>query len=246
MKNILIIGATSAIAVACAKKWSNTDVTFYLVARNAERLKQVSEDLRVRGSSKVHTYNLDMNDFDKHLSMLDDCNSTLSCIDLVLVAHGTLPNQNECQADVNLAVKEFSTNALSVIAILTLLANKLESQGKGTIAIISSVAGDRGRQTNYLYGAAKAAVSTFSEGLRVRLFKSGVHVITIKPGFVDTPMTKDLNLPALLTSSPSRIAECIDKGILKKSDVIYTPYFWSVIMLIIRFIPGFIFKRLSL
>ena len=108
------------------------------------------------------------------------------------------------------------------------------------------MAGDRGRQSNYLYGAAKASVTSFCEGLRARLFKRGVHVLTIKPGFVDTPMTQGLPLPGLLVSSPEKIARCIARGINRGSNSIYTPFYWSMIMLIIRMIPTFIFKRLSL
>jgi short-subunit dehydrogenase len=167
-------------------------------------------------------------------------------VDVALVAHGTLPHQPTCQVEVETALREFSSNGLSVISVLTLLANRMEGQGEGTIGVISSVAGDRGRYSNYLYGAAKAAVSTFCEGLRARMFHAGVRVLTIKPGFVDTPMTKDLPLPALLVSTPARVARDITRAIEAKADSIYTPGFWALIMFLIRNIPAPLFKRLKL
>lgn len=133
-----------------------------------------------------------------------------------------------------------------MIALLTLLANQFEIQRCVSLAAISSVAGDRGRPSNYLYGSAKAAVSTFCEGLRARLFKVGVHVTTIKPGFVDTPMTQGLPLPGPLVASAEQVAALIVAGIERKANTLYTPRFWALIMLIIRSIPVTIFKHLNL
>ncbi len=130
--------------------------------------------------------------------------------------------------------------------MLTLLAGVFEAQKGGTIAVISSVAGDRGRPSNYVYGAAKAAVTTFCEGLRARLFKSGVQVLTIKPGFVDTPMTAGLPLPGLLVATPDRVAGDIVRAIERGKNSIYTPWFWGGIMLVVRSLPGFVFNRASL
>jgi short-subunit dehydrogenase len=178
--------------------------------------------------------------------MIDSCLTALHQIDISLIAHGTLPDQKVCEQDVNVALKEFANNGTSVIALLTLLANQFERQRCGTLAVISSVAGDRGRPSNYLYGAAKAAVSSFCEGLRARLFKVGVHLITIKPGFVDTPMTQGLPLPAALVAKPEQVAKSIVAGIERKTAVLYTPGFWALIMLIIRCVPQAVFKRLNL
>lgn len=246
MKKILIIGATSAIAIACARTWANEKACLFLVARNQSKLQQMADDLSVLGASAVHTCVLDVNDFELHKKVIEECFSVLEKVDIALIAHGTLPNQSDCEQDVDMALDEFSSNGLSVISILTLLANRMERQSTGTIAVISSVAGDRGRPSNYLYGTAKAAVSVFCEGLRARLFKLGIHVMTVKPGFVDTPMTKGLALPGILVSSPEKVAFCIDRGIKRKSNTIYTPYFWAIIMLIIKAIPTTIFKRLSI
>lgn len=146
----------------------------------------------------------------------------------------------------DVALRELASNGTSVIALLTCLANQFEAQRLGTLAVISSVAGDRGRPSNYLYGTAKAAVSTFCEGLRARLFKVGVHVIDIRPGFVDTPMTQGLPLPGALVASPERVAQVMVRGIERKVDVLYAPGFWRLIMLIIRSLPRPLFKRLSL
>ena len=246
MKNILIIGATSAIAIACARIWANEKANFYLVARNDSKLKQTADDLNVIGASSVHTHVLDVNNFKSHDSVIEECFSILDKVDIALIAHGTLPDQAGCEQDVDLSLQEFSSNGLSVISILTLLANHMEKQSAGTIAVISSVAGDRGRPSNYLYGTAKSAVTTFCQGLRARLFKSGVHVLTIKPGFVDTPMTKGLALPSLLVSSADKVACSIDRGIKKQKNTIYTPCFWWGIMQIIKFIHENIFKKLNL
>lgn len=246
MKNILIIGATSAIANACARTWAAEQARFFLVGRSADKLAQVANDLRARGANDVLTHALDLNDLEAHETMIDSAFSSLGTLHISLIAHGTLPDQAICQQDVDVALREFSSNGLSVIALLTRLANRLEQQRSGTIAVISSVAGDRGRPSNYLYGTAKAAVSTFCEGLRARLFKANVHVLTIKPGFVDTPMTQGLPLPKALVATPERVAQDIVSAIEKKKNSIYTPAFWAAIMLIIRSIPQFVFKRASL
>jgi len=246
MKRILIIGATSAIATACARAWASQGASFFLVARNPDKLTQTAADLSARGAGTSHTHALDVTQIDAHPAMLAACIDALGTIDIVLIAHGTLPDQAACERDAALAVQEFSLNATATIALLTLLANQLERQRGGTLAVITSVAGDRGRPSNYLYGSAKAAVSTFSEGLRARLFKAGAHLIDIRPGFVATPMTQGLPLPAPLVAQPDVVAKRILSGIERRRDVLYTPGFWTWIMLIIRSIPGAIFKRLSL
>lgn len=246
MKRILVIGATSAIATACCRLWAEQGYEFFLVARDAEKLQQTAQDLKVRGAKSVNSFTMDVLDTPQHALMLQQCISTHQQIDIALVAHGTLPDQAACEQDAQLALQEFSINASSVISLLSLLAEQFTLQRCGSLAVISSVAGDRGRPSNYLYGSAKAAVSTFCEGLHARLFKIGVHVITIKPGFVATPMTQGLALPQALVVSPDYVAKQIIKAIEKKKSVLYTPHFWTLIMLIIRSIPTFIFKRLNL
>jgi short-subunit dehydrogenase len=246
MKNILIIGGSSAIAVACAREWVKDGSNLFLAGRHETRLEAVAQDLRVRGAGHVNTYLLDVNDYPQHRPMLDACLAALGRIDIVLLAHGTLSDQSACERDPEATVREISTNALSTIALLTLLAGIFETQKSGSIAVISSVAGDRGRPSNYVYGTAKAAVTTFCEGLRARLFKSNVKVLTIKPGFVSTPMTAGLPLPGPLVATPERVAADIVRAIGRGKDSLYTPWFWAEIMLVIRTLPGFVFKRISL
>ncbi len=245
MKKILIIGATSAIAEATARIWAQRGDELFLVARNEERLNLVTKDLKVRGAPKVHEYCMDANDFDQHSSMLDKAFGVLGAIDIVLIAHGTLSKQKECEQSVDLTIQEIKTNAISAISLLTYLANWFEKQGTGTIAVISSVAGDRGRASNYAYGSAKAMVTAFTSGLRQRLYKSGVSVVTIKPGFVDTPMTAEFK-KGFLWVKPEKVAKGVIVACDKKNGEVYVPGFWQGIMFIIRFIPEVVFKRVVL
>lgn len=245
-QNILIVGATSGIAEALARRYASEHAKLFLVARNTSKLEVIATDLIVRGAAEVQFFAMDANNSDLISQMIETAWKSFGSIDIALVAHGTLPEQLLAESDVSYAIAEFRNNAESVIACLTLLAQSFEKQGKGVIAVIGSVAGDRGRASNYLYGSAKAAIDTYASGLRARLFAVGVHVLTIKPGFVATPMTANLNLPVRLTVTPDRVAKDIQLAIVKRKDVLYTPWFWGLIMLIIRLVPGIIFKRLKL
>lgn len=246
MKRILIIGATSAIAVACARIWAAHGATFVLVARDLGKLGQVAADLKTRGAADVDTQTMDATALQKLTPTVEHAASVLGTIDIALIAYGTLPDQKRCERDPVAAAEATIVNATSVIALATAIAVQLEKQKKGTLAVISSVAGDRARASNYVYGSAKAAVSAFCEGLRARLGDSGVHILTIKPGFVDTPMTKGMKLPGPLLATPEQVAADIAKAVERKKSVLYTPMIWSLIMLIIRNIPGPIFRRLNL
>ena len=245
MKKILILGATSTIAESTARLWAAQGHRLYLLGRNAERLATITADLKIRGAESVRHAVLDVNDFAQHAAALDVATVALGGLDVVLIAHGTLGDQKVCEQDFSAALHELNTNAISVISLLTHLANRFEAQKQGVIAVISSVAGDRGRQSNYVYGAAKGAVSIFLQGLRNRLHKSGVQVLTIKPGFVDTPMTASFK-KGPLWSSPEAIARSIHAGIEKRRDVMYAPWFWAGIMIVIRLIPERIFKTLKI
>jgi short-subunit dehydrogenase len=163
----------------------------------------------------------------------------------VLIAHGTLGDQHACEASVPETIRELNTNAISVISLCTLLANRFAAAGRGTLAVIGSVAGDRGKQSNYVYGAAKATVDVFLQGLRNRLFKQGVSVVTIKPGFVDTPMTAAYK-KGLLFAQPGAVADGIVKAMDRGTPVVYLPAYWRLIMFVIRSIPERIFRKLSL
>jgi decaprenylphospho-beta-D-erythro-pentofuranosid-2-ulose 2-reductase len=245
MQKILIIGATSAIAEACAKRFAAQGHSLYLLARNSSKLESLAQDLRVRGATAVHCASFEANTLETHQTLLEQVKTELNGLDRVLIAHGTLSDQKACEQSVELTLQELQTNALSVITLLTLLANHFEQQRHGCIAVIGSVAGDRGRQSNYIYGTAKGALSIFLQGLRNRLQKSGVQVLTIKPGFVDTPMTAAFP-KGPLWATPEKVAVDIDKAIEKNKDVLYTPGFWWLIMCIIRSVPEQLFKRLSL
>jgi short-subunit dehydrogenase len=244
--NILIVGATSGIAEAVARRYAAETCHFFLVARNESRLTQVAADLLARGAARVERFTLDVNDLPRLPAMIEAAWSALSQVDLALVAHGTLPDQKRTETDVEYAVREFRTNGESAIACLALLANRFERQGNGVIAVIGSVAGDRGRASNYLYGSAKAAVDAFASGLRGRMFKAGVHVLTVKPGFVATPMTQGLPLPEKLVATADEVAAKIKKAVEKKKEVAYVPGFWRPILFIIQSIPESIFKRLGI
>lgn len=246
MKKVVIVGATSAIANACARLWAAQGASLFLVSRDVEKMKALSADLRVRGAAAVYIWQMDATDVAAHPGMVKAAVEALGHLDVALVAHGTLPDQQACESDAMLALKEFSTNGTSVIALLTVLANQFQQQRSGTIGVITSVAGDRGRPTNYVYGSAKAAVSVFCQGLQARLFKAGVSLTDIRPGFVATPMTEGLSLPAVLVARPDLVARRIVTGIERKADIIYAPAFWALIMAIIRNIPRSIFKRMSL
>ena len=208
MQRMLIFGATSAIAEATARRYAAKGARLFLVGRDPERLKDLASDLSIRGAEFVGCAVLDLNEFDRHEAVLDDAARALDGIDIALIAHGTLGDQACCEKSFALTLDELNTNAVSVISLLTHLANRFAAQRRGSIAVVSSVAGDRGRASNYVYGAAKGAVTLFMQGLRGRLHNSGVHVLTIKPGFVDTPMTAAFKKGSLW-SQPEKIAEGI-------------------------------------
>jgi decaprenylphospho-beta-D-erythro-pentofuranosid-2-ulose 2-reductase len=241
---MMIIGATSAMAYETAKCFAKDGVEFFLVGRTAARLEAVANDLKVRGAKRAETFLLDVTELERHEELLDTAIATLDGLDAVLIAHGTLGDQQKCEQSVSETLKEWNTNATSVIALLTLLANYFEQQRRGCITVITSVAGDRGRTSNYVYGASKAAVSAFLQGLRGRLSHAGVTVVTIKPGLVDTPMTASLK-KGLLFASPRTVGQGIYQAMKKRTEVVYLPWYWRPIMLIMKSIPEAVFKRLS-
>lgn len=245
--NILIIGATSAIATATARLYAQQHkARFYLVARNEQALTDLAADLKVRGATQVSTQVTDLADDSAYAGWINEAFDELGTIDISLIAHGILGDQQACEQDVAKMQEMMHINGLSPLSMITLLANRFEAQERGTLAFISSVAGDRGRSSNYVYGASKGVVTIFLQGLRVRLAKKGVQVLTIKPGFVDTPMTAEFDKSGPLWAKPEDIAQGIAKAIVKGKHEVYLPWFWRYIMGIIMHIPHFVFNKLSL
>ncbi len=242
---ILVLGATSAIASGVMRPLAEQGARFYLVARNTGKLTAVASDLLTRGAAAVFVNVMDLDDTAAHAAMLAEAAEKLETIDLALLAHGVLGDQEKAQADYAATEAILRTNFLSAVSLITWLANYFETTQQGTLAVISSVAGDRGRKSNYVYGASKGALNIFLDGVRNRIDRSGAHVLTIKPGFVATPMTAHLPQNALF-AHPAVVGKGILKAIDKRKDVAYVPPVWALIMLIIRSIPNSIFKKMNL
>lgn len=245
MKKVLVLGATSAIAQSTVRLLAARGASLYLVGRNPERLEAVAQDARTRGAARVETEALDLDDIARHEALVERAATALGGLDGALLAHGILGNQEAAQRSYAEAEKVLRTNFLSAVSLLTPLANRFEAQKAGTLVVISSVAGDRGRQSNYVYGASKGALSVFLQGLRNRLAHAGVAVVTVKPGFVDTPMTADVKKNALF-ATPDKVARGIVRAADARKDEVYLPGFWGPIMFAIRGIPERVFKRMKL
>ena len=242
---VLIIAATSAIASETARAYAEGGARLFLTGRNAAKLASVADDLRVRGAAEVHTAVLDVAEIPRGAQVIGTAISTLGGLDVALIAQGSLPVQSACEKEVGAALDALHVNFTATVALLTVLANHFEAQRRGCIAVITSVAGDRGRQSNYVYGAAKGGVERFLQGLRNRLHASGVAVVTIKPGFVDTPMTAAMKKSPLFASA-RRVGRGIHRAIEHRRDVVYIPWFWRPVMMVIRGLPERLFKRLHL
>ncbi len=246
MKKIMIFGAASAIASETAKCFAKEGADLFLVDLNLDRLNTVKNDILVTGGkANIEVMAFDATNFEGHNDLINSAIEKMGGLDALLIAHGTLPSQEKLNQNPKDIVREFNINGLSVISLASFAANYFEEKKSGCIAAISSVAGDRGRQSNYIYGSAKGSISIFMSGLRNRLSKSGVNVLTIKPGFVNTPMTVDMP-KNLLYASPQKVGELIFKAMKSGKDIAYTPGFWRLVMFIIRHIPEGIFKKLSL
>jgi short-subunit dehydrogenase len=245
MRRVLIIGATSAIAEETARCFALQGDRLFLAARDATQMQTIAADLRLRGASEVDTAAFEATNYGTHPDLIATAKEALGELDVALIMHGTLPDQNACQQSFEQTQAEFAVNTLSVISLLTTLANHFEETRHGVLGVITSVAGDRGRQSNYVYGSAKGCLNIFLAGLRHRLARSGVTVLTIKPGFVDTPMTKDFP-KGMLWASPATVARDIYRAVEKRRSVIYTPWFWRWIMGIIRLTPSSLFHKTKL
>mgnify|MGYP000706963131 CR=1 FL=1 len=246
MKRIVIIGATSGIAEACARLWVKDPIDLVLVGRNINKLETIAQDLRVRSpQSVIQTIVSDFANPTKIQSTIEGIWDG-GAIDTALIAHGSLPDQQDCQGDLSLCKDTLEVNGISPVLFAEALVNKMHGANHGTLGIIGSVAGDRGRKSNYVYGAAKGLVARYAQGLQHRLAKTNVRVVLIKPGPTDTPMTTAYKARGLKMTSPSIVAQCIVEGIGKGKAEIYAPGKWKIIMLAIIHIPGFIFNTLEI
>lgn len=246
MRRILVFGATSLMAQETLKNFAKEKDSFLLVGRNEAKLNEIKEDLLVLGATNVFVKVVDnFLNFEEHEALIKECDKTLNGFDNFFVFYGMLGNQLEMEQDFLKAKKLLDTNFLSVASFVSIVANKFETERRGQIAVVSSVAGDRGRQSNYFYGASKGGLSIFLQGLRNRLQASNVNVLTIKPGFVATPMTSHLE-KSMLFASAGYVGKTIYKAIKKQKDILYTPCYWALIMFIVKHIPECIFKKLKM
>lgn len=240
---ICVLGATSAIAEQVARRWAARGARLFLVARDGERLERIAADLELRGAARVVRHRADLDDPAALAPLLEALEATFGTPDIVLLAFGTLGDQVAIARDPAATRRALATNLVSPAALLTALAGRMEAAGRGVLAVLTSVAGDRGRASNYVYGAAKGGLSIFLEGLRHRLAASGVAVVDIRPGPVDTPMTAGLAKGGPLWASAERVARDIERAIERRRSVVYTPWFWRWIMLVIRLLPEPLFHR---
>ncbi|MEE9368299.1 MAG: SDR family oxidoreductase [Pontiella sp.] len=243
MKNLLILGATSDMAQAVAKEYASAGWNLTLAARNLELLEPIASDLRVRANVNIVPLQFNAENFSSHQHFY---NALENAPDAVICVFGYMGDQIEARTNFEEVRKTIDVNYTGMISILNIVANDFETRGHGAIVAVSSVAGDRGRQSNYMYGSAKAGLTAYLAGLRNRLAKAGVHVMTVKPGFCRTKMTENMELPGALTAEPEQVAQAIFKGLEKKRNTIYTLWMWRWIMLIIRHIPEFVFKKMGM
>lgn len=243
MSYILIIGAKSDIAKEIAKEYSSHGYDLYLAARNVNELEEFSNGIKLKSRSDVKLLELDILDYKNHQKFYNDLpEKPLGAISAV----GYLGNQNKAQSNFLETQQIIETNYMGIACLFNIIANDFEHKKVGFMIGISSVGGDRGRKSNYLYGSAKAAFSQYLSGLRNRLYDSQVHVMTVKPGFVFTNMTKNMDLPKILTAEPKEVAKDIFIAQQRGANVLYTKSIWRWIMLFIKLIPEWVFKRMNL
>ena len=243
MPTVLLLGAVSDIAVSLARKYAASGHTVQLAARNAERLQPLQADLTIRYGVSCTLHEFDAANPATHETFFAGLPVQP---DIAISIFGYLGEQTKAETDWQECLRILQVNYVGAVSILNIIANKYAAQGKGVIAGISSVAGERGRQSNYMYGSAKAGFTAYLSGMRNRLFSKGVHVLTVQPGFVYTKMTEGMPLPKPLTATPDQVAAAIIKAIEKKKNVLFVKWFWRWIMCIIRNIPEPIFKKLKL
>lgn len=243
MPTALILGASSDMAVAIAEKFASGGYNIQLAARNAARLEPLQSDLAIKYNSRVSIHEFDALAFDTHNSFFEELQPKP---DITICVFGFLGENEKAMEDWTQASKIINTNYTGAVSILNIVARYYASRNEGVIAGISSVAGERGRQSNFMYGSAKAGFTAYLSGLRNSLYHKGVHVVTIQPGFVYTKMTENIPLPKLLTARTEEVAEAVYAAVRKKRNVVFVKWFWRYIMMIIKNIPEFMFKKLKL
>lgn len=244
-RKILVLGATSGIAEATCRVWATQGASLFLVARNADKLAAVAADLRARGAAFVDTAVADLDDTEQHAALLSHAVNSLQGLDVAYLAHGVLGDQSRAEQDFNTAAHILHTNLMAPVSLVTWLANYFVQRRSGVIAVLSSVAGDRGRKSNYVYGSSKAGLSAFLAGLRNRIDREGVTVLTIKPGPTKTAMTAGMKGSEKF-ADVNAVAKSIVKAIDNRQDNLYVPFQWQPIMFVIRHIPERVFKKLNL
>jgi decaprenylphospho-beta-D-erythro-pentofuranosid-2-ulose 2-reductase len=244
-RRVLVLGATSGIAEACIRLWADRGDSLYLVGRSADKLAVVAADARTRGASQVDIAVANLDETASHPEMLAHAINSLGGLDIAFLALGVLGEQVEAERNFSAATQILHTNFTAPVSLLTWLANHMAQRHAGTLAVLSSVAGERGRKSNYVYGSSKAGLTAFVDGLRNRIDREGVHVMTIKPGPVKTSMTEGMKGSAKFADVDA-VAATLVKAIDKGTDVVYVPGIWRIIMGVIRMVPERIFKKLNL
>jgi decaprenylphospho-beta-D-erythro-pentofuranosid-2-ulose 2-reductase len=244
-RRILVLGATSGIAEACIRLWANRGDALYLVARNEDKLAVVAADARTRGASHVGSALANLDDTNAHPEVLAHAINSLGGLDVAFLALGVLGDQSDAEKNFATADQILHTNFVAPVSLLTWLANYTAQRRAGTLAVLSSVAGERGRKSNYVYGSSKAGLTAFVDGLRNRIDREGVRVMTIKPGPVKTAMTEGMK-GSTKFADVEAVAAALVKAIVRGDDVVYVPGIWRVIMAVIRAIPERVFKKMNL
>ena len=242
-KTVLILGGNSDVGKSIARDFSRLGSNIILTSRKEGQLDSFKSDLEIRNEINCDIEIFDVLDFKSHDSFYKNLKIKP---DIVITCIGYLDKQENSQIDFQESLRSIQTNFTGLLSILNIISYDFEKREEGVIVGISSVAGDRGRGSNYIYGCSKSGFTSYLSGLRNRLNKSGVRVITIKPGFIDTKMTSHLDLPNILTATPDDISNDIINSIKKRKTIIYSKWFWKWIMLIIKTIPESIFKKMKL
>ena len=245
MMTVLILGATSPIARALAREYARKGATVALGARDEEEAGRLAADLRIRFGVEAKAYRFDARSYEEHPGLLRQVIADTGAIDVAIVAFGDLGDRQQSIADFGAARVVLETNYVGAASVCEAAAREMASQRRGTIVGIGSVAGDRGRYANYFYGSAKGAFALYLQGLRARMFHEGVHVLTVKPGFVDTPMTWGLR-GRIPIATPESLALAIVRAVDRRTNVLYYPWFWRWVMALVRAVPESRWKKLKI